>query len=61
MPTTIKRTSISLTKEDVRQLNKLGKHFGEAQTQVIKRAILTLDHLTFGLLLSASAEKVPKN
>lgn len=42
MQTTIKRTSISLTKETDRQLKEIKLKFGENQNQVITRAIYIL-------------------
>jgi hypothetical protein len=39
MATTIKRISVSLTKEDLRQLEELKDHFGESINQVAKRSI----------------------
>lgn len=46
MADTLKRTSISLCKEDVKQLERLCKHFGESSTGVIRRAIIMLHHIT---------------
>lgn len=39
MATTEERRSISLTKEDLRQLEYLTTQFGESRTGVIRRAI----------------------
>jgi predicted DNA-binding protein len=39
MTTTVKRITISLTKEDERQLEALSSHLGEGQSQIIRRAI----------------------
>lgn len=44
MTTTIKRTTLALTKEDVRLLKKLMKHYGETQSQVFKRALIHLEY-----------------
>lgn len=41
---TIKRITISLTKQDVQLLDQLQKLFGEKYTQIIKRAIQDLHH-----------------
>jgi hypothetical protein len=45
MTTTIKRTSLALTKEDIRIIETLCKHYGETQTDVIKRAIVFLEFM----------------
>ena len=39
MSTTIKRISLSLAKEELRELEALMKHLGESQSRVIKRGI----------------------
>lgn len=47
MPTTMKRIHLSLTKEDLRQLETLGSYFEETNSQVIKRALILLHYITF--------------
>ena len=47
MFTTKKRMSISLTREDLRQLNDLAKFFEETPSVVIKRALAILFYTTF--------------
>lgn len=47
MATTQKRITLALTKEDLRQIDELVKHFGENPSQVIKRALIILSHITF--------------
>jgi len=47
MPSTIKRTHLSLTKETLRQLDELALEFGESKGEVMKRAITILYYITF--------------
>jgi hypothetical protein len=47
MPTTVKRISLSLTRGDIRDLDELTAHFQETSTQVVKRALLMLQYVTF--------------
>jgi len=37
--TTVKRTSLALSKEDMRMLKALGEFYGENESQVLKRAL----------------------
>ena len=46
MATTVKRITISLTKENLRVLEELKKHFGENISQVIHRACSRLHWTT---------------
>ena len=46
MATTVKRISIALTKEDLRELGLLCEFFEDIQSNVIKRALTTLYALT---------------
>lgn len=39
---TIKRISIALTKEDLRELKFLENYLGESQSQIIRRALINL-------------------
>lgn len=47
MNTTKKRITITLTKEELRELTKLGLKFAENPSQVIKRALTILNYITF--------------
>lgn len=47
MTTTVKRVSFALTKEDLRELEKLSTHFEETPSQVIRRALILLNYVTF--------------
>jgi Arc/MetJ-type ribon-helix-helix transcriptional regulator len=47
METTAKRTTIRLTKEDLRKLDLLIEKFGECPSQVIRRALNKLYDITF--------------
>jgi hypothetical protein len=42
MASTVKRISIALSREDLRQLEALKLHFGESQSCVMKRALNAL-------------------
>lgn len=48
MPTTIKRTHFALSEQDRRELDALSKHFGETHSAVMRRALILLNHITFG-------------
>lgn len=47
MATTQKRIHLSLTKENLRELDLLCNHFGENKSEVIKRALIILHYITF--------------
>lgn len=46
MATTIKRITLALTKEDLRQLDELSKMFEEDISKIIKRGIILLYYLS---------------
>jgi hypothetical protein len=47
MTTTVKRIHLGITKEDEREIKALCNHFNENTSQVIKRAIILLNYITF--------------
>jgi Ribbon-helix-helix protein, copG family len=47
MSTTQKRTTIALTKQDLRELDELAQYFGENTSGVIRRAVILLHYITF--------------
>lgn len=63
MSTTVKRITLSLTKEDERQLKALSNYLGENQSQAIQRSIWTLYRLYFphSELISYPTEAKPDN
>ncbi len=46
MPTTVKRLTISLTKEDLAELDFLTEKFGEPRSAVYRRALILLNTFT---------------
>ena len=58
MTTTVKRITISLTKEQERQLKALMDYLGEGSSQVIHRA---LDGLHYNYRLALPTQAMPDN
>jgi hypothetical protein len=58
MATTIKRLNLSLTKEDIRELEFLTSHFGQTQNEVIRRALLLLYYITTKPDITLIEEKI---
>ena len=46
MNTTVKRITLALSKEDLKELEFLNNHFGESASQVMRRALILLHYIT---------------
>ena len=46
MSTTMKRITLALTKEDIRELDLLADLFSETRSQILKRALTLLHYIT---------------
>lgn len=47
MASTVKRITLALSKEDLKQLNKLCEEYGETPSEVLKRALTYFYFKTF--------------
>jgi len=47
MATTVKITSLALTKSDLAMLEALSKREGESYTQILKRGLILVHYITF--------------